>query len=95
MYWKNNVEAFRYYLVLESGNFITQDNRKMAPALYLLYTYPFMDRLYTCIRRGIIVLLLGKGSPEPQYSDRQWSPRFFYLLTAYRRRHGRKNVIKI
>ena len=21
MYWKNNVEAFRYYLVLESGQF--------------------------------------------------------------------------
>lgn len=21
MYWKNNVEAFRYYLVLESGKF--------------------------------------------------------------------------
>lgn len=22
MYWKNNVEAFRYYLVLESGKFL-------------------------------------------------------------------------
>ena len=54
-----------------------------------------MGGLYTCIRRGIIVLLLGKGSREPQDSGKRWFSRFFYLLTAYRRGHGRKSVIEI
>ena len=66
---------FDIILYWDLDNFITQDNRKMAPALYLLYTYLGMGGLYTCIRRGIIVLLLGKGSPEPQYSNRRWFPR--------------------
>ena len=42
MYWKNNVEAFRYYLVLKSGQF--QPYRimdKMAPAHMYAYTYLF------------------------------------------------------
>ncbi len=54
-----------------------------------------MGGLYTCIRRGIIVLLLGKGSREPQDSGKRWFSRFFYLLTAYRRGHGRKKYLEM
>ena len=52
MYWKNNVEAFRYYLVLKSGQFQLR--------LCLLYTYP-KGELYAIIKRGTIVLLLLGG----------------------------------
>lgn len=38
MYWKNNVEAFRYYLVLESGKFLLFNNENVAPALvFVIY----------------------------------------------------------
>lgn len=38
MYWKNNVEAFRYYLAFEIWTISTQqDNGQMTPALMLLY----------------------------------------------------------
>ena len=61
MYWKNNVEAFRYYLALKSGQF--QPNkimRKKLLRLCLLYTYP-KGELYAIIKRGTIVLLLLGG----------------------------------
>ena len=66
----------------------------MAPALYLLYTYLGMGGLYTCIGRGIIVLLLGKGSREPQDSGKRWFSRFFYLLTDDRRGQGGSDTIE-
>ena len=34
------------------------------------------------------------GSPEPQCSDKRWFSRFFYLLTAYWRGHGRKDILE-
>ena len=39
MYWKNNVEAFRYYLVLKSGQFqLRKIIDQMAPALvFVIY----------------------------------------------------------
>lgn len=37
MYWKNNVEAFRYYPCIEIWTISTQqDNEKVAPALVLV-----------------------------------------------------------
>lgn len=91
---KFNVEAFRYYLVLESRQLhLPKIMEKMAPTLvFVIYICLVTGGLYTCIKRGIIVLLLGKGSREPQNSSRRWSSRFF----IYGRRTegtGRENII--
>ena len=41
MYWKNNVEAFRYYLVLESGQFrLCKVIGQMVPALVFVIYLP-------------------------------------------------------
>lgn len=55
----NNVEAFRYYLVLKSRQFqhfkiIDKWFLRLCFVIYL----PLRGRLYTYIKRGIIVLLL-------------------------------------
>ena len=59
---RNNVEAFRYYLALKSGQFqhfkiIDKWFLRLCFVVYL----PLPGRLYTCIKRGIIVLLLKCG----------------------------------
>jgi len=58
----NNVEAFRYYLALKSGQFqhfkiIDKWFLRLCFVIYL----PLTGRLYTYIKRGIIVLLLKCG----------------------------------
>lgn len=60
---ENNVEAFRYYLAFEIWTIsIGQDNRQnVSYACVLLYICLLIGRPYTCIKRGIIVLLLTDG----------------------------------
>lgn len=74
----NNVEAFRYYLALKSGQFqhfkiIDKWFLRLCFVIYL----PLTGGLYTCIKRGIIFYYWLVGSREPQNSSRRWFPRFF------------------
>ena len=57
-----------------------------------------MEELYTDIKRGTIVLLLGKGSREPQSSDRTIVPTlFFFIMLTGGNREGKNytNMKKI
>ena len=67
---ENNVEAFRYYLALKSGQFHSvKIMGKWLLRLCLLYIYPQTDSTYTSIERGIIVLLLTDGQSR---ASMQW-----------------------
>ena len=77
----NNVEAFRYYLALKSGQFqLTKDSNKMTSCAYVVIYLPVNRWTIYVHKAWDHFLLLVSGQSRASMQQQRWFPRFSYLL---------------